>query len=256
MPSTTLGGKLIPEILDKEHVRAAADLVTKYFRLTSDGLPVYTGSHFNSWAGGGDAEGVANTITADDLVAVSLLSVKVPGPAAFGILKTHSKDISKLLLDIPRDIDLADLEANQFEEILGDNSPADKLWRLLRAFESPRWGIGPTTASKIMARKRPRLIPIYDSVVRPLMGLKNSRGHWAACHAALTDGSDLAGRLQEIRAGSGISEPISDLRTMDIVLWMYGKQNLPHIAWKQLKLAKKPGQSPDRFHAHNREPSS
>jgi hypothetical protein len=54
-------------------------------------------------------------------------------------------------------------------------------------------------------------------------------------------------RLREIRDCSGISEPISDLRTMDIVLWMYGKQNLPRIAWKGLKLAIKPGQSPKAF---------
>lgn len=256
-PSATNGGKLkLPGILDKDHVGAAADLVTKYFGLTADGLPVYTGSHFNSWAGGGDSAEVANEVTADDLVAVSLLSVKVPGQAAFGILKTHAEDISKLLFDIPENIDLADLEADRVEEVLGDNSPADKLWRLLRASESSRWGIGPTTASKITARKRPRLIPIYDSIVRPLMRLKDSRGHWAACHAALTDGSDLPGRLQEIRAGSGISEPISDLRTMDIVLWMYGKQNHPHIAWEQLKLAIKPGQYPDRLHADDRELSA
>lgn len=246
--STTIGGKLkLPEILDREHVGAAADLVNEYFRLTADGLPVYTGSHFNSWAGGGDSAEVTNKVTADDLVAVSLLSVKVPGQAAFGILKTRADDISKLLIDIPENIDLADLEADRVEEVLGDNSSAGKLWRLLRASESSPWGIGPTTASKIMARKRPRLIPIYDSVVRPLMGLKDSRGHWVTCHAALTDGPDLPMRLREIRDCSGISEPISDLRTMDIVLWMYGKQNLPRIAWKGLKLAIKPGQSPKAF---------
>ena len=48
-PCTTIRGKLkLPEILDKEHVGAAADLVNKYFHLTADGLPVYTGRHFNS----------------------------------------------------------------------------------------------------------------------------------------------------------------------------------------------------------------
>jgi hypothetical protein len=107
-----------------------------------------------------------------------------------------------------------------------------------------------------MARKRPRLIPIYDSIVRPLMGLKDSRGHWAAFHEALTDGSDLSARLQVIRAGAGISEAISDLRTMDIILWMYGKQNLPNVAWKQLKLALKPAQPHYLAYAEDRELSS
>ena len=78
-----------------------------------------------------------------------------------------------------------------------------------------------------MARKRPKLIPIYDSVVGPLMGLnRNSLDQWSTWHTALTDGTGLPQRLQEIRRVSGISDPISDLRVMDIVLWMHGKQKL------------------------------
>lgn len=44
----------------------------------------------------------------------------------------------------------------------------------------------------------------------------------AGWHSALTDGTGLPERLREVRRVSGIADPISDIRAMDIVLWMYG----------------------------------
>jgi hypothetical protein len=49
-----------------------------------------------------------------------------------------------------------------------------------------------------------------------------SVGQWKHWHTALTEGTGLPQRLQEIRRVSRITDPISDLRVMDIVLWMYG----------------------------------
>jgi hypothetical protein len=82
--------------------------------------------------------------------------------------------------------------------------------------------MGATTASKIMARKRPHLIPIYDSVVGPLMGLKDSRGQWDLWHEVLTSNTDLPERLKALRTSAGLPDRISELRVMDVVLWMYG----------------------------------
>ena len=48
-------------------------------------------------------------------------------------------------------------------------------------------------------------------------------GQWKGWHTALTDGTGLPQRLQEIRRVSRIEDAISDLRVMDIVLWMYGR---------------------------------
>lgn len=76
-----------------------------------------------------------------------------------------------------------------------------------------------------MARKRPHLIPIYDSVVAPLMGLKKSDNQWLTWHGAFTEDPGLQQRLRKIRELSGVEELISDLRVMAIVLWMYGKQS-------------------------------
>ena len=76
-----------------------------------------------------------------------------------------------------------------------------------------------------MARKRPHLIPIYDSVVAPLMGLKESDDQWTTWHGAFIENAGLPQRLQQIREISGVEELVSDFRVMDIVLWMYGKQS-------------------------------
>ncbi|MCO4261515.1 DUF6308 family protein [Pseudarthrobacter sp. MDT3-26] len=215
----------IPNILDEDHIDAAAKLLRAYYNdLFASEMP-RTGSRFDSWAGGGDAAGVANRVVSDDPVAVSLLSVKIPARAAVGILETHGPEITDHLKQLPLNVDLADLTPDEFDKYLGTGSPGMCLWHVLRATTTGRWGIGETKASKIMARKRPQLIPIYDSIVGPLMGLpKNSVGQWKKWHTALIDGTGLTHRLQEIRRLSGISDPISDIRVMDIVLWMYRKE--------------------------------
>ncbi len=142
--------------------------------------------------GGGDAPEVANRVTADDLVSVSFLALDIPGEAAFGILETHAALISDLLAQIPADLDLTDVQDNDFDKLLGEDSPALQLWHVLRGRDTGRWGMGETRTSKLLARKRPKLIPIYDSVVGPLMELDNySLGQWKMWHAALTDGSGL-----------------------------------------------------------------
>lgn len=214
----------LPDILHDDQIEDAAGLLSRYYApLPATGLP-RTGSRFENWAGGGDAPEVVNEVTADDLVAVSFLSVKIPGSAAVGVLETYQDEVSDLLSRIPADLDLSVLEPTDFGKVLGPGSPASELWDLLRGKRGGSWGIGQTKASKIMARKRPQLIPIYDSVIRPLMGLKNSALQWEVWHSALTDGTGLPQRLDVILKESGIDARPSRLRVMDIVLWMHGQK--------------------------------
>jgi len=218
----------LPSILAAGHEEDAAELLSAYYRRLEDRRPSFTGSYFNSWAGGDTKD--KDSITADDLVAVSFLSVDISAEAAIGILDTHREKISRLLARIPSDRDLAGVSPSEFPEILGEGSPASQLWHVLRGRDTGRWGIGETTASKIVARKRPGLIPIYDSVVGPLMGLKDSRGQWAAWHTAFVEDSGLSPRLATIRRLSGVTDEVSDILVMDIVLSMYGKQTAKPLA--------------------------
>lgn len=210
----------LPEILDERHVSEAGALVRRYYTPVQGSKVPRTGTRFDDWGGGGDSSSNVNRIVADDLVAVSFLSVDIRGRAAIGLLETYADEVSGLLETIPADMDLWDAD---IDGLNSPDSPASELWALLRGWKYGSWHVGPTRASKIMARKRPRLIPIFDSVVRPVMGLKDSGGSWTAWHAALTDGSGLPERLEQIRREADAPQSISALRVMDIILWMYGK---------------------------------
>ncbi|MFF8974881.1 DUF6308 family protein [Streptomyces sp. NPDC014995] len=192
--------------------RVIGDL-RRYFGigLPPGGVP-FTGSRFEHLAGGGDRPEVADRITAEDLVAVQTLSVTVPASVALDILEGRlGARLSGLLQAIPRDIDMADAEAAG----VADGSPADQAWHLLRDQPDVGWVI----AGKILARKRPRLLPVYDRVVRCAVGRPPS--FWLALHAALReDDAALHRRLLELRQAAGLPETVSALRVCDVAVWM------------------------------------
>jgi hypothetical protein len=91
------------------------------------------------------------------------------------------------------------------------------LWGLLRAHH----GVGPTTVSKIIARKRTALIPIFDSVVARVTGFPNSDGTWCAWHQAFSTDKEFTNRIRLLREAVRL-EHIPLLRILDVVLWMHG----------------------------------
>ncbi|MHA7218621.1 DUF6308 family protein [Arthrobacter sp. MDT1-48-3] len=212
-------------ILDAAHFDEAVELVKRYYGpLKGTGRP-RSGAHFDEWAGGGDRVEVANELTGDDFVAVSMLSVDVPPEAAIGLAGHRSGDVRRLLAQIPASLDFTTLTPAQFGAHLGPESAAQQLWDILRGRQDYPWGIGPTTASKIMARKRPKLIPVFDSYVGPIMGLPkgSSADQWTVWHQAFQEDPRLAGRLDGILLAAGAPPSASRLRIMDIVLWLHAK---------------------------------
>lgn len=203
----------------------ALEHLARYFATNAEGQPLFTGSQFETFAGGGDGP-TANEITAEDLIAVSTLAVHVPARAALAFLGDERERISGLLSELPVDWHLEELGTTEFESLNSADGPAQHLWDLLRNFERP-WGVGPTTASKIIARKRPHLIPIYDSVVAARVGLKNSAGQWRIWSESLrANNQELSQRIERLRAESGQGH-VSLLRTLDIVLWMDQRAGVP-----------------------------
>jgi hypothetical protein len=185
---------------------SAADLVHTYF------FGGYTGARFNAFAGGGDRPDTVDRFTADDLVAVSLLSVDIPGRAALEILETRTRVLNSLLQQIPYDISLADAE----ESLIRKESAAWKLWEDLVEIHQVGW----VTASKLLARKRPHLLPVYDNVVKDALR-PGPEGFWKSLHEELRrDKQALVGRLEMIRSQSGIGDDISLLRVFDVAVWM------------------------------------
>lgn len=198
----------------------ATRYINQYFKLQSNGRPLYTGSRFETFAGGGLAS--ANRINADDLIAVSMLGVHVPAQASLGILGNLSEKIERLLYRLPANVTFEELTKGEFDQLLGKGSPGEELWNLLRQ-KGDRWKVGQTTASKILARKRPNLIPIYDSVVAREAGMDDSTDQWDRWFDAFhgDDAAKLIKRLCDLRETAG-QHHLSLLRVLDIVLWMNG----------------------------------
>lgn len=174
--------------------------------------PTFTGSRFEHLDGGGDRADIADVVTAADLIAVQMLSVQVPPLVALALLEGGlATELSALLRQIPADTDMANAEP----ALLGPGSPADRAWHLLKGQK----GLGWVTTNKLLARKRPRLLPVYDHVVRCVVG--HPRSFWLSLQEALAaDGNALHEELLSLRDAAGVPATVSALRICDVVLWM------------------------------------
>lgn len=206
----------LPQELVAGDSSEAVDLLSTYFHtMLEDGAPYYSGARFEIFAGGGDACGVSKVFTAEDLVAVTLLSVRVKGPAALRILDIRADELNGLLAQIPTDCELRDAP----DSVIGPRSPAEDLWTALRDA-----GVGPVTTSKLLARKRPMLLPVIDSVVKKVLKHPAKASFWQTLRAELNaEHGRLYEHLVKIRDEAGLGEGISVIRCFDVVVWMIGK---------------------------------
>ncbi len=189
----------------------------RYYRREVDGRPAYTGALFDEWDPSATRAASANTFTSDDVVAVSMLSVDLPAAASYELLVRQRARFESLLADVGPDRDLVEVTSP-----IDDDWPA---WRLSSALRELA-GLGPTTTSKLLARKRPRLVPIFDSVIN-LHLLGGSGVHWVPLRDALqSDGAALHQRLIGIRDAAKLGGHVSALRVLDVVAWMDGKRPL------------------------------
>ena len=175
--------------------------------------PLYSGRRFESLGGGGDRPPVRDIITAEDLVAVGMLKVRVPEEVAIGLLDGDlGRRISDELQRIPCGPELGTPGA---AELVADGQPAEVAWKLLTA----QHGVDYVIAGKLLARKRPRLIPVYDQVVRCQLGWPEH--FWLRLHDRLArDEEALRRDLAALRALAEVPPAVTVLRVLDVVLWM------------------------------------
>ena len=167
----------------------------------------FTGSAFEKMI---DIES-PNHITSKDLIAVSMLGVNVPATAAHWILGEGQLEISSLLSSIDSHLDISDSDCD-----LSNGSPA---WLLFSKL-AERNGLGRTITSKILAAKRPSLIPIYDQHVAAYLGF-SKEDYWNPWRKFMQspDGIGCRNRVSELATNLGINN-ISHLRLLDVVIWM------------------------------------
>jgi hypothetical protein len=122
--------------------------------------------------------------------------------------------LSEMLAEVPHALELKDADA----AAVGLDGPAQKLWDALTGIKGIKW----VTASKLLARKRPHLLPVYDEVVREVVGRPGNIWESLRIELQANKGS-LATRLKLIGAEGGAGH-MSVLRVFDVVAWMTGQQ--------------------------------
>ncbi|MCG5470460.1 DUF6308 family protein [Micromonospora sp. LAH09] len=199
----------LPDALQTSDDAAAIMLLKRYFGTPYLGPGCADGAYFDTWSTGSEPM----RFTAEDLIAIKFLSVEAPKTAVRALLRDRSGEFSRLLVDLGPDRDLA----NEVE-LLG---PTWAGWRMMDALRTIP-GVGTTIASKLLARKRPRLRPIWDTVVAAVTDTVPAQ--WEPLRAALrANDCALHRRLLRLRNVAQLPAEVSALRILDVIAWREGK---------------------------------
>ena len=198
------------------------DDVSKYYKIDSD----YAGALYL-----GIPDPDPSVITAADLFAVSSLSIKIPARAARRLLlePAGADAVNDALRALP-DMELAATDDADLE-LMRDFHCAVK--HALRRAEKTKPSGAWVTASKIVARKRPRLFPVRDTLVTTLLGTREKADYytdWIVFRLLMRDEA-VASNLRRLRealdglakSGEHLSES-EPLRLLDVALWMHVKK--------------------------------
>lgn len=218
---TRFGGLDVPDcLLAREH---ATDLLSTYLGHDERGH-LYSGAAFDTYPG----PNAPNSITDSDLVALAMLRIRVTGHEALNITQYHREEIHRLLSLIPTNVAIEDDAAGP---LLGPKEPVWKLWELLRDVKdrTKRERLGAVAAGKLLALKRPNLIPIADSSTKAVFKRPYPSADvswWDDVRDAARDpkpvveGMTLWQYLGDLRAVPGAGH-LPVLRVLDILAWMH-----------------------------------
>ena len=118
-------------LADPDDDAAALALLRRYYGEKFPAPPSMSGAAFDLWDSAGTRQADSDRFTADDLVAVTFLSVDTPAPAARALLRDRKDEFSALLVGIGPDRELADEDEPLRDDWVG--------WQLSeRATQPPR----------------------------------------------------------------------------------------------------------------------
>jgi len=193
----------------------AVHAIRRYFEepTAQNGRIGFTGRRFERFEGGGDRPEIRDVITPADVLAVTLLGIKRGiGRVSLAVVEDRHEEITDLLRRIP----VAELH-NVTYDVIDRSSDAWQLWTLLCAAGGEH---RPVTACKLLARKRPTLLPVYDAVVKEQ--LNNSRNIWQCYWRWFNEDPSRVTDAESLRVEvEGIGD-VSLLRCLDVALWMFG----------------------------------
>lgn len=175
-------------------------------------------SYFTTYSGRGfdkiAMEGPPDRFTAGDLYACALLSAEIDPHTGADLLDQEAERCTRLLRAIPSDVSIRD---EQSADALASDGSGAELYGLLRSMKS----IGPTRASKLLAVKRPGLVPIRDSFVEEALDAGKVSEWWASMMSVWST-PDLGPAVDSLRsrAGSAVPPYVTDLRLVDVAVWL------------------------------------
>ncbi len=176
----------------------------------------------------GDPQRNPATLEYDDLLAVTLLDVKVPPRTVRALMEEgQTRDRVHELLDpqrLPVDARLEDVTP----EIL---AAMVELYEFLRGLVPPtrdRYEVNWATAAKICARKRPHLFPVRDEVVCRYLRLWPSRYQvdwqvfaWIMGHDDVREHLRRLVERTDALPDTRVGDPDTLLRHLDVAVWMH-----------------------------------
>ena len=168
-----------------------------------------------------DRAGQPDILEPVDALAPALLDAPVRRELVVKLFGSDTEPYGQLRQAMQQLLDETAESEPHFESLdLDDESgPWMLVRRVLQAADGPR-GLKAAMVTKMLHRKRPLFVPIFDSKVAAFYGATSSRPWrlWPALQADVRSATDL---LDDLRAGVTTPDgrPLSRLRTADIVIW-------------------------------------
>jgi Family of unknown function (DUF6308) len=141
-------------------------------------------------------------ITFDDIFAIQSLSIKIPFATAIELTFGQGVPVSSDLELIPCDV--------------------GPLWNIFEKIKTFQFEDGWVTASRLLAHKRPQLVPAYDKELKKFFGYKRG-DFWKPLYEGLVEDQaaiQTVDLIDEIRDNSELPEKISRLRCIEVLALM------------------------------------
>ena len=177
------------------------ELIQRYFNPM--GEEPFAGDLFDTLG-----ENLPKTFGRDDLLSLNLLDEPVN---AHQVKRVTSGEFDALLAEVCPTAHITNLSGATFGK-------ATALWEALSDVK----GFGPTRISKLLARKRPNLLPIRDSVVNRVLEIEGY-SWWKALSQTMTE-AEIVSLLTGLRPTANKQGP-SLLRVLDVAIWMHGSNS-------------------------------
>lgn len=206
------------DLADPDDLRSAlAYRHAKAYFQGCDGHRPYAGAAFETTGHAWSEDRTLDVITPSDLLALGTLSTPLSKYTIQDLLAPEfQKTAGDLLARIDPDTSIV---SDEGRALLGEGGDAWQLYSAIRSIS----GMGPTRTSKLLARKRPALIPIRDSFVEKALGATRDTQWWERMREYVSAPSPvgpspwiIAERIHEVL---GLPTLVTPLRVIDAVLW-------------------------------------